>query len=38
MPNQLIEKEIIRENKTIIREDERKSYNQDQARSELVDE
>ena len=38
MPNQLREKEIIRENKSIIREDDRKSYIQDQARSELVDE
>lgn len=38
MPNQLREKEIIRENRSIIREDDRKSYIKDQARSELVDE
>ena len=38
MPNQLREKEIIRENRSIIREDDRKSYIKDQERSELVEE
>jgi hypothetical protein len=32
------EKEIIRENRSIIREDDRKSYIQEQARSEFVEE
>ena len=38
MPNWLREKEIIRENRSIIREDDRKSYIPDQARSEFHDE